>query len=594
VKHLVLFALLAALALASSCWRTGALDSNTAPDADADTDTDIDADVDSDSDSDSDTDADTDTDSATVPEQCVYRVDASTELGGDGLTWDSAFDTVEQGLIAAEDMLSEFETCQVWVAAGTYYIYDSDHYDTVLLRPNVELYGGFAGNETSLDERDPEANETILDGHSGPGPTVRVYHVVTGANDTLIDGFTITGGWANGAELDGRGGGMLNSNCSPTVVNCRFVQNYACEDYACVGGGMHNAFADPEVVDCEFVNNTAGIGGGMGNLGSYPTVTNCVFDDNATFNGSGAGMHNAAGGPTVTGCVFEYNTATLNGGAVVNHSSAAAFTDCMFDSNNTENNAGGAMFNYSDLAEVTVEGCSFYSNQAATNGGAVASIGADSVVITGSTFGFNSAGEIGGAIYNYDSNASFSSSLFDGNSAEQCGALHTSGVDLTVANNVFTANHAEGGIGGAICNGDELVYSTELEVINCTFYNNSTGEAVDGMGVSIASTVENATTAINCIFSETEPGELYGSLVTAHHSLISNAFEGEGNIDADPLFVDADDFHLQPGSPCIDAADSPAAPELDFDGSERVDDADTPNTGIGPPWADMGAYEYQP
>ncbi len=74
----------------------------------------------------------------------------------------------------------------------------------------------------------------------------------------------------------------------------------------------------------------------------------------------------------------------------------------------------------------------------------------------------------------------------------------------------------------------------------------------------------------------------------------------DGNIDADPLFVDPDngDFRLQPGSPCIDAGDNTAVPKgttTDLDGNPRfVDDPDTPDTGFGdPPVVDMGAYEFQ-
>ena len=81
---------------------------------------------------------------------------------------------------------------------------------------------------------------------------------------------------------------------------------------------------------------------------------------------------------------------------------------------------------------------------------------------------------------------------------------------------------------------------------------------------------------------------------------VEGGYEGEGNIDADPLFVgpDNDDFHLSPGSPCIDAADNTAVPEditTDLDGNPRfVDDPDTEDTGIGYPCVDMGAYEFQP
>jgi len=77
-----------------------------------------------------------------------------------------------------------------------------------------------------------------------------------------------------------------------------------------------------------------------------------------------------------------------------------------------------------------------------------------------------------------------------------------------------------------------------------------------------------------------------------HYSDIKGGYIGTGNIDADPLFVDADngDFHLQAGSPCIDSGynAAPALPELDKDGNIRVFDGD--NDGIAT--VDMGVYEY--
>ena len=93
---------------------------------------------------------------------------------------------------------------------------------------------------------------------------------------------------------------------------------------------------------------------------------------------------------------------------------------------------------------------------------------------------------------------------------------------------------------------------------------------------------------------------------------------GEGNIEADPQFVDpghwddngtpssSDDFfvmgdyHLLPGSPCIDAGtndiDDPDTepieelPETDLDGLPRIMDGDADGTAI----VDMGAYEFLP
>ena len=76
---------------------------------------------------------------------------------------------------------------------------------------------------------------------------------------------------------------------------------------------------------------------------------------------------------------------------------------------------------------------------------------------------------------------------------------------------------------------------------------------------------------------------------------------GPANIDADPLFVDPEigDYHLLPGSPCIDAGNNLAVPggvETDLDGLARfADDLTTPDTG-NPAWGvgvvDMGVYEF--
>ena len=133
----------------------------------------------------------------------------------------------------------------------------------------------------------------------------------------------------------------------------------------------------------------------------------------------------------------------------------------------------------------------------------------------------------------------------------------------------------------------------------------------------------------NCILWMNMPGwQFDGSDPNSvSYSDIEGGFLGQGNIDADPLFVDPDgpdgdwfswednDYRLSPDSPCIDAADNRAVPPdtadldgdgdvdehtpVDLDGNPRfVDDLLTDDTGVPhvPEYleiVDMGAYEFQ-
>lgn len=175
--------------------------------------------------------------------------------------------------------------------------------------------------------------------------------------DTILDGFTITGGsYSNG-------GGMRNYASNPTVINCTFSGNTA---YS--GGGMYNLFSSPTVSDCTFSANIAtDYGGGMFNSYSSPNVTRCTFIANIA-NDYGAGMHNSNSSPHVTGCSFIANLADWYGGGMYNaYSSNPNVTNCTF-STNTGILRGGGMYNaYSSNPRVT--NCTFSLNTAGLGGG---------------------------------------------------------------------------------------------------------------------------------------------------------------------------------------------------------------------------------
>lgn len=126
---------------------------------------------------------------ATAPGGVIY-VDDDASLGGNGQTWGTAYKYLQ-------DALNKPPTSgdQIWVAEGTYKpdqgggVTSGDRNATFQLIDSVEIYGGFAGGETSRDQRDTVANVTILSGdlagNDGPGEwennDENSYRVVTGS-----------------------------------------------------------------------------------------------------------------------------------------------------------------------------------------------------------------------------------------------------------------------------------------------------------------------------------------------------------------------------------------------------------------------------
>ena len=227
-------------------------------------------------------------------------VDPSALPEGDGASWESAFNDLQHALVVAACPINS--VAEIWVGAGAYKPAPPGGGRTVTFRlvPGVEMYGHFAGSETSIEERDLSnpAYDTILSGdlNGNDGPDFanndeNSFHVITGSSTdqtTILDGFTITAGNANGTLGEARyGGGMINYSGSPIVRNCNFVGNEAIRD----GGAMSNRdFSNTQMTNCTFTNNRAGRRGGAMRDGPRcsSTVTNCTFNGNAADQAGGA------------------------------------------------------------------------------------------------------------------------------------------------------------------------------------------------------------------------------------------------------------------------------------------------------------------
>ena len=89
-------------------------------------------------------------------------VDADATAGAnDGSTWDDALTDLQPALTAAGS------GTEIWVAAGTYKpTSGTDRSASFQMKNGVTLYGGFdpSVGDTAFEDRDWEANETILSG----------------------------------------------------------------------------------------------------------------------------------------------------------------------------------------------------------------------------------------------------------------------------------------------------------------------------------------------------------------------------------------------------------------------------------------------
>lgn len=274
---------------------------------------------------------------------CRVRTDGVA--GNDGSSWAQAMP-----LHAA---LGSVACTEVWVAEGVYKptTTTGDLVTSFVIRPGVAVYGGFAGGETSRDQRDPAAHRGVLSGDIDGDDTVDAegitvdgrdivgensFHVVWLGNgttaDTVLDGFTLTGGWANGSNVGvehSGGGGLVchadgaGQSCSPTLRNLAFRGNLGM-----TGGGMacmaqNQGTCSARLEQVAFLGNVAYIGGGMLSAGvtggsSNPIVENATFAGNvgASEGGGFASGDNDGGfsNPLLRNVTFSGNVAGVDGG----------------------------------------------------------------------------------------------------------------------------------------------------------------------------------------------------------------------------------------------------------------------------------------
>lgn len=310
---------------------------------------------------------------------------------------------------------------------------------------------------------------------------------------------------------------------------------------------------------------------------SAPVLRDCRITDNESASDAEGGGMTTNSVLTVTDCVIERNVGTRFGGGV--YSSGPLTLVRTTVRNNTINQslstapvAGGGIYSASDLTLVnsvvegnlarSVNGNAFQS-ATAWGGGIYSTTG--TVVLRNSIVranraraGANTAAEValGGGLYVVDGSVSLQNSII---------AENTLGTRL-----VWGGSAAQG---GGVRQG-----SGTLELDNSTVVYND----FDGLWSAASTTtmVANSILYFNVADEDrdTNPAQVVGT-ATVRYSDVQEGYEGEGNIDLNPVFASDSVFSIVSGSPAIDSGDPDSA----------FEDGCFP-PGLGGARNDMGAH----
>jgi uncharacterized repeat protein (TIGR02543 family) len=489
----------------------------------------------------------------------IIYVDQNATGAGNGTSWADAYTDLEPALRNTQS------GDEIWVAEGVYIpsnqIDPSLIYSKTFLLPNgVSIYGGFAGTETTRDQRDWNTNPTILSGdldgndensdgnfiseHPSHLNGINAGHVVTAnklSATTVLDGFIITGGMASmliigeGGSYIGEGGGVwIYKSPDVQLMNMQFYGNAAVR-----GGAVYAYYHSNLTIDNSiFEFNYGGEGPAIQiNKDSQLTLTNSKLQNNFGSNNGGAIY------------VFDYGSANIQNSSIENNGQVEGVSNPSL--------SGGAIMMYFDC-QATIDRSDFLNNSAPHTGG-IYLLNYNHLTLTNSRLQGNDAYETsGGALYLFNSNLDMVNVLITGNhTARRGGAIHS---------------YANGGYDQNLIN-----------ITNSTITGNLSDSSSYTNGIDLSATEVNLLNSIMMDYYDTS----WNSKFT---KLDSYTF-------GDPMFRDPvdrslaptseGDYRLLPGSPVINSGNNDLVPpgiDLDLAGGLRIQQE----------VVDIGAYEYQP
>lgn len=316
---------------------------------------------------------------------------AATGLNN-GTSWANAYTSLETAITNSSSIN------ELWVVAGTYKPTGTTRTSTFMMKNGLEMYGGFNGTETQRNQRNPKLNVTILSGDVNGNDTATItatettrqdnlYHVITvrgSVKDIIVDGFTITGGNANGPTLTTgtasaqyyhtRGGAVYmnpfsaSDNAGIAVKNCILEKNSGSDTgvfAAYFAGGINSQYFTANFESCIVRNNFSGtnaqflIAGASGyNWIANCTISNSLFHNNVSngpsclyLSASLANSGNASGiNANIINTTFSNNTG-VNGNTIrTDNGSNSSFKNCII-----YNNGSATPFNSTGIGNASLQ-----------------------------------------------------------------------------------------------------------------------------------------------------------------------------------------------------------------------------------------------
>lgn len=398
--------------------------------------------------------------------QNVIYVNSNAWGDNDGSSWGNAYVDLSEAIQAAQS------GDQVWVAAGVYYPTMQPNYPVgapepefnhFTLKKGVSVLGGFQGNETSVDQRNIEANLTILSGdidqndNIEPEGYVSDVSRIVGRNSlklfyfppgmdidstAVLDGFILTGAYADNDVFPYMGGAaMLSRDASPKVANCTFIGNYARHS----GGAIWVENSTMIIENCTFIGNKAESHGGavcLVNAGAM--LRKSTFSGNEGRYGGALNIQASDKITTIDNCVFENNNAVgtnANGGGIDISTAVVRIKNSSFDGNTAVARGGGIAIH--GVANVDIINSEILSNVAGTYGGGIGALTGSSAnrmnvrLVNARIQGNDAAGGRGGGIsYRQGVDGTMVNVLLAGNRSSQQG----SAIDVTAGSKPVVIN----------------------------------------------------------------------------------------------------------------------------------------------------------